>query len=108
MVVVWFPQHAKLFMVAGASPVSSSLSRKLGVRLTRKIVSLNGESGLLTFIDGVLFAATSLETDGQTILALYTVLNPQKLKSLPQLNSAALRSWEGDQRFAHSTHQPDN
>jgi RNA polymerase sigma-70 factor (ECF subfamily) len=64
---------ARLFAVIG---------RKLGGRLTQSILPINGEPGLVTFIDGAPFSATSFETDGRSILALYNVLNPEKLRGI--------------------------
>lgn len=58
------------------------LKQKLGERFQQKVTSINGEPGLLTFIDGVLFSTTSIETDGTSITALYTVINPAKLSRL--------------------------
>lgn len=55
------------------------LAKKLGTRLQTEIVRINGEPGLVMYLDGALLAATSFETDGESITALYTVLNPQKL-----------------------------
>jgi RNA polymerase sigma-70 factor, ECF subfamily len=62
------------------------LARKLGGRLTQSILPVNGELGLVTFIDGAPFSAISFETDGRTILAVYTILNPEKLKGLRTLS----------------------
>ena len=58
------------------------LARKLGARLTQSIHTINGEPGLVSYIDGQPFSAVSFETDGRSILALYNVLNPEKLKGL--------------------------
>ncbi len=55
------------------------LKKKLGHRFQQRVVSINGEPGLLTFIDGALFSTTSIETNGTSITALYTVINPEKL-----------------------------
>jgi RNA polymerase sigma-70 factor, ECF subfamily len=62
------------------------VARKLGGRLTQAILPINGEPGLVTFVDGVPFSATSFETDGRSILALYTILNPEKLKGVRPLD----------------------
>ncbi len=62
------------------------LAKKLGTRLRKEIVTINGESGLVMYLDGTLFATVSFETDGNSITALYTVLNPQKLRRLSSLN----------------------
>jgi RNA polymerase sigma-70 factor (ECF subfamily) len=64
------------------------LARKLGARLSHSILSINGEPGLATFLDGAPFSAISFETDGRSILAVYTILNPEKLKGLRPLEGA--------------------
>jgi RNA polymerase sigma-70 factor (ECF subfamily) len=61
------------------------VARKLGGRLTQAILPINGEPGLVTFVDGLPFSATSFETDGRSILALYNILNPEKLKGIRPL-----------------------
>lgn len=58
------------------------LARKLGGRLRHSVLTINGEPGLVTFLDGAPLSATSFETDGRSILALYNVLNPEKLKGI--------------------------
>ena len=62
------------------------LAKRLGPRLRKEIVTINGEPGLVMYLDGAPLAATSLETDGKSIMALYTVLNPEKLHRLSTLN----------------------
>jgi RNA polymerase sigma-70 factor, ECF subfamily len=62
-----------------------TVKRKRGERFTQAIFPINGEPGLVSFIDGVPFSATSFETDGRVILALYNVLNPEKLKGVGQV-----------------------
>jgi RNA polymerase sigma-70 factor (ECF subfamily) len=61
------------------------LARRLGRRLTQSILQINGEPGLVSYIDGVPFSAVTFETDGRSILAVYNVLNPEKLKGLGPL-----------------------
>lgn len=65
-----------------------TVKRRYGGRFTQAILPINGEPGLVTFIDGVPFSATSFETDGRLILTLYTILNPEKLKGLSRLEHA--------------------
>jgi len=48
-------------------------------RAERILGSVNGESGLLTWLDGRLHSACSIATDGEKILAVYNVVNPDKL-----------------------------
>ncbi len=70
---------ARLFLIT---------TRRNSGRLTQTILPINGEPGLVTFLDGVPFSATSFETDGRSILALYSVLNPEKLKGIGRLEDA--------------------
>ena len=62
------------------------LARKLGPRLRKEIVTINGEPGMVMYLDGTVLATVSFATDGSSITALYTVLNPQKLPKLPVTN----------------------
>lgn len=56
------------------------LERKVYRRgVERELVSVNGETGLLLRLDGRVASITAFETDGERILAMYTVLNPDKL-----------------------------
>jgi RNA polymerase sigma-70 factor (ECF subfamily) len=43
------------------------------------VVVLNGQWGLLRFIDGTLESAQSLETDGERIVRIHAQRNPDKL-----------------------------
>lgn len=52
---------------------------RLGDRLQYRPVQINGEPGLLRYLDGKLEAAQSFVTDGERIVAIYTVRNPDKL-----------------------------
>ena len=58
------------------------LARKLGRRFTQSVLNINGEPGLVGYLDGVPFSAMAFETDGRSILALYNILNPEKLKGI--------------------------
>lgn len=53
--------------------------RKLHDRQRVQLVRLNGEWGLLRFIDGVLESAQTYETDGERILRIRVQRNPDKL-----------------------------
>jgi RNA polymerase sigma-70 factor (ECF subfamily) len=48
-------------------------------RASRHLAAVNGQTGFLTRMEGRLFSATSIATDGERIFAVYTVLNPDKL-----------------------------
>lgn len=62
------------------------LAQKLGSRLRTTILTINGEPGLAMYLDGAPLATVSFDTDGNSIKALYTVLNPQKLRRLSSIN----------------------
>lgn len=49
-----------------------------------ELVRLNGEWGLLRFIDGRLESAQSLQTDGEHITRIHTQRNPEKLRHIAQ------------------------
>ncbi len=49
-----------------------------------EVVVLNGQWGLLRFIDGTLESAQSLETDGERITGILVQRNPQKLARIAQ------------------------
>jgi RNA polymerase sigma-70 factor (ECF subfamily) len=77
--------HAARKVVKGRGRIAHLfivVARKLGARLTQAILPINGEPGLVTFVDGAPFSATSFETDGSSIIALYNVLNPEKLQGI--------------------------
>lgn len=61
------------------------LTKKLGPRLRKEVLTINGEPGLAMYLDGAPLATVSFETDGESITALYTVLNPQKLHGLSSI-----------------------
>ncbi len=52
--------------------------------LRLELVQLNGQWGLLRFIDGRLESAHAMESDGQHITRIHTQRNPDKLRSLAQ------------------------
>jgi RNA polymerase sigma-70 factor, ECF subfamily len=56
---------------------------KFGPRLDYRIVTINGEPGLLRYIDGQLESAQAVVTDGCRILSIYVVRNPDKLANIP-------------------------
>lgn len=52
---------------------------RLGDRIEYRLATVNGEPGLLRYIDGRLESAMAVETDGERIVTLYAVRNPDKL-----------------------------
>jgi len=59
--------------------------KHLGDRLRYELVWVNGEPGLLRFIDGALESVLALQTDGERIVAVRSVRNPDKLAQVPRL-----------------------
>jgi RNA polymerase sigma-70 factor, ECF subfamily len=58
----------------------ANIYRKYIHDLTFKAVVVNGEPGQAVFYRGELFSVTTLRTDGQKILDVFTVMNPDKLR----------------------------
>jgi RNA polymerase sigma-70 factor (ECF subfamily) len=58
------------------------LEHKYPGLVTHEIIELNGQPAVGSYHEGVLYYATLFETDGEHILAVYRVLNPDKLAHL--------------------------
>jgi RNA polymerase sigma-70 factor (ECF subfamily) len=67
------------------------VARRLGDRLTYRMALVNGEPGLLRFLDGRLETVFAIVTSDTGIQAIYAVRNPAKLKSVPELGGGAGR-----------------
>jgi RNA polymerase sigma-70 factor, ECF subfamily len=50
-------------------------------RLEFRLVTVNAEAGIAVYLDGRLLVVISMQIDGSRILAVYSVLNPDKLHS---------------------------
>jgi len=61
---------------------AAAVWRRYLSRMSHERVSINGEAGLLWRFDGRPVSVTSIVTDGERILAVYTVVNPDKLKGI--------------------------
>ena len=55
---------------------------RLGDRVSYRLVTINGEAGVLRYIDGQLESAQAFVTDGERIVSIYAVRNPDKLASI--------------------------
>jgi RNA polymerase sigma-70 factor, ECF subfamily len=62
----------------GLARKNAAAGRVLGVEAT----NINGASGLLIFLDGVLDQTLSIAVDGDRIVAIYLVRNPDKLRAV--------------------------
>ena len=58
--------------------------KRLGPQaVTYRIAQINGEAGLLRYVDGALESAQAIVTDGERIVAIYAIRNPDKLARIP-------------------------
>jgi RNA polymerase sigma-70 factor (ECF subfamily) len=57
-----------------------TLERKFRSAALHQIAEINGQPALLIVSDGALQCVTTIETDGEHIIGLYSILNPDKLK----------------------------
>lgn len=60
-----------------------ALFRRLGAQVVYRMALINGEPGLLRYVDGHLESAQAFVTDGEQIVAIYAVRNPDKLAGIP-------------------------
>jgi RNA polymerase sigma-70 factor (ECF subfamily) len=65
------------------------IARRVQGKATYQVAPINGEPGLIIRLDGRLHWALAIDTDGTHILAVYNVLNPQKLQGIALLESHA-------------------
>jgi RNA polymerase sigma-70 factor, ECF subfamily len=52
---------------------------RLGARLEYRLATINGEPGVMRYMDGQLESAQAFVTNGERIVAIYAVRNPDKL-----------------------------
>ncbi|EER58693.1 RNA polymerase, sigma-24 subunit, ECF subfamily [Acidovorax delafieldii 2AN] len=60
-----------------------ALFRRLGAQVVYRMAHINGEPGLLRYVDGRIESAQAFVTDGERIVAIYAVRNPDKLAGIP-------------------------
>lgn len=56
--------------------------RRMAEQVVYRTVLINGEPGLLRYIDGRLESAQAIVTDGERIVAIYAIRNPDKLAGI--------------------------
>lgn len=59
-------------------------ARRWGAHAVYRHALINGEPGLLRYVDGKLESAMAIATDGEQIVGIYAVRNPDKLTHVPQ------------------------
>jgi RNA polymerase sigma-70 factor (ECF subfamily) len=62
-----------------------ALARRKTMRAERRMIRVNGEPAFASFYNGRLHSVAVIETDGERIHALYTIANPDKLRSFQYL-----------------------
>jgi RNA polymerase sigma-70 factor (ECF subfamily) len=62
-----------------------ALAKRFKTQVEYRLAQINGEPGLLRYIDGRLESAQAFVTDGERIVAIYAVRNPDKLAGIPPL-----------------------
>jgi RNA polymerase sigma-70 factor (ECF subfamily) len=76
---------AFLHILRGADRITNlywAMALRLKEKVVYRIAQINGEPGLLRYIDGQLESAQSVVTDGERIVAIYAVRNPDKLAGI--------------------------
>jgi len=56
--------------------------RRLGDEVVYRLARINGETGVLRYVNGVIESAQAFVTDGERIVAVYAVRNPDKLAGI--------------------------
>ena len=67
----------------------SMFGTKFGEFFEQILYPINGEIGLLTFVEGKIYAATTFEVADGKISAMYRVMNPDKLKAFAGLKDSS-------------------
>ncbi|VFR53548.1 RNA polymerase ECF-type sigma factor [plant metagenome] len=74
-------------ILAGAARIANlywATHRRLGEEAVYRLARINGEWGLLRYLEGQLESAQAFVTDGERIVHIYVVRNPDKLAGVPQ------------------------
>jgi len=58
---------------------------RFGDRATYRLATINGEPGIVRYVDGRVESAQAFETDGDRIVTIYAVRNPDKLAGIEPL-----------------------
>ena len=60
-----------------------ALFLRMGAQVDYRMAFINGEPGLLRYVNGQIESAQAFVTDGERIVAIYAVRNPDKLVGIP-------------------------
>ncbi len=70
-----------------ARGVLDGLRRLVPKNLVRRFTQINGQPGIVSFLDGHPFSVFTLDVSDGLISHIYVVTNPEKLKRIPPLES---------------------
>jgi len=82
--------RAALNVVRGSDRTARLLlgvKRKYPGAVEERLMDINAEPGIIAYVDRVPKAVFAFETSETAILAIYRVVNPAKLRSVPALSS---------------------
>ena len=68
-----------------ARGILGGLKRLVPKTLIRRLVEINGEPGLVNYLDGKPHSVLTIDVEGDKIRAIYVITNPEKLTHLPEL-----------------------
>jgi len=68
-----------------ARGIFGGLKRLVPENMIRRVMHVNGQPGLINYLDGVPHSVLTIDTKGDQIQAIYVVTNPEKLSRLPAL-----------------------
>jgi RNA polymerase sigma-70 factor (ECF subfamily) len=69
-----------------ARGILGSLDRLIPKNLVWTLTGINGQSGLINYLDGVPHSVLTIDIKGDRIQAIYVITNPEKLSRLPELS----------------------
>lgn len=66
--------------------ILGSLDRLVPKNLMWTVTDINGQPGLINYLDGVPHSVLTIDTKDDQIQAIYVITNPEKLARLPALS----------------------
>jgi RNA polymerase sigma-70 factor (ECF subfamily) len=69
-----------------ARGIFGGLKRLVPEHMIRRVTYINGQPGLINYLDGVPHSVLTIDTKDSRIQAIYVITNPEKLSRLPALS----------------------
>jgi RNA polymerase sigma-70 factor, ECF subfamily len=70
-----------------ARGILGAFRKLLPKTLVRRLARINGEPGVVSYLDGKPYSVVTLDAVGASVQAIYVVTNPEKLAHLPRLSA---------------------